>query len=671
MLRAGVVAALIAGALTGVASPAQADDPDVQITVLNAGTLNAGQRTNLQFTVHNNNQQPTVFSIRVETFEGLACDGDCNIPARPINGDGQQGDTITVSATLVAANLNPGQTRSGQVRAIAQAPGGDEDSDERQLTVRGAQEAPTVKRVSGQIVDVSTGEPVSGAIVAMRDSQDHNFTAEANDNGRFSFTSSAQNPISPGRIDIAVGKTGYVDVEKNFTVAAGRSKTDIRIPLVSTASPSATPSAEGTGAPTGDAPSADAGQVAIDAAAGEDSGGALSWIFILLGGLLVALGVGAIVLLVVRRRQEGDDEDAVGAPGPPGGPRTAVPASRGAYHGAGDATRVVGAGMGADPTMLGRPGLADAPTMLQAPIRDEYPDPYGVPPGRPPQPAGPPTQAYGAAAQPGWGDNGYSDATQAGGYPGYGAPGGGGYGPPSGDAYGSPAAPRPGFGGPGGYDAGRGPGNGYGARDFAERGPERYDEPTGRFTPGGPESGAGAYGSGGGYDARGGYEPPTSAGYEPPASGGYVPPPTSGGGYPPPAGGGYGGPTSGAPAGYERGGYDQRGGGYEADPYSSAQGGHAGGYDQRGGYEPPPTGGYGGQGGYDQRGGGYGGQTGGYDVPEPRGGYDPRGGEYDQGGYYGDQGPPPSRHSAPPPQAPPPQPPPSRGERRSLDWLDD
>ena len=82
---------------------------------------------------------------------------------------------------------------------------------ERDVTVRGPQEQqkPTAKKVSGQVVDAGTGDPVPEAIIAMRDSDGNNFTSETNDNGRFSFTGSADEPIAPGRIDIAVGKTGY------------------------------------------------------------------------------------------------------------------------------------------------------------------------------------------------------------------------------------------------------------------------------------------------------------------------------------------------------------------------------------------------------------------------------------------------------------------------------
>ncbi|MDW5330814.1 hypothetical protein [Plantactinospora sp. KLBMP9567] len=42
---------------------------------------------------------------------------------------------------------------------------------------------------------------------------------------------------------------------------------------------------------------------------GEDAGGLGSWVLVLAGGLLVALGVGAIVLLLMRRREDDSNDD--------------------------------------------------------------------------------------------------------------------------------------------------------------------------------------------------------------------------------------------------------------------------------------------------------------------------------------------------------------------------
>ena len=115
--------------------------------------------------------------------------------------------------------------------------------------------------------------------------------------------------------------------------------------------------------------------------AAEEGGLGSSWLLILVGGLLVALGVGAIVLLGCGARRTTtttDDED--GANGPRG-----RSADRSAPAATGAATTPPGSRPGpvpgADPTMVNRPALADAPTMMHSRplVDDEFPDPYGAP----------------------------------------------------------------------------------------------------------------------------------------------------------------------------------------------------------------------------------------------------------------------------------------------------
>ena len=120
-----------------------------------------------------------------------------------------------------------------------------------------------------------------------------------------------------------------------------------------------------------------------------------SWLVVLGGGLLVALGVGGIVWVLVcaagratpttTRRRPACDRPSRSAAHPPVGTATRAPGWCRAR-----ATR-----------------LADAPTMLhsRAPV-DEFPDPYGAPMPAPQ----PPT--YGGA-QPGWADAGYGAADPA------------------------------------------------------------------------------------------------------------------------------------------------------------------------------------------------------------------------------------------------------------------
>nr|MDT0659886.1 carboxypeptidase regulatory-like domain-containing protein [Micromonospora sp. DSM 115978] len=646
--RAGVVVALAASALLApLAQPASAEDPTVQITELSNGTLRSGERATLRFTVLNNNLILTPFRISVETFDGLSCSGNCDIPANPIN----PGETVTFTATLTAGNLGAGQSRNGQVRVSAEA-GGDEASDARNMTVRGPeqQQVQTVAEVSGKVTDEATGEPVAGAAVALLDAQRRSFNTETNSSGNYRFTGSADRPIAPGSLELGA-KKGEIVKTLTINASAGQRITNQRIVLALQAEPTATPSAtpEATEEAAVDESIA-ATEPAQDVAqtASEDSGTGLgSWLLILVGGLLVALGVGAIVLLWMRRKENENEDEPDGAVAGGGRPRTATPGSQGVYHGAEDPTRITSRA-GADATMMHSPGLADAPTMMHSRplVDDEFPDPYGAP--LPPQPAGPQAPGYGGppppagrygAGQQGWDDgDGFGRAgppTQ----PGYGAAPAGGYGnaPSSGGGYGN--APSSGSG----YGNAPSSGSGYGNAPSSGSG---YGGPGGRAGGGygdAPSSGGGYGGpsAGGGYG--GGRDEPYAGerGYGGPAGGSDYP----GGG----SGGGYGG--AGDRYDEPTGRYNGRGGGDypppagppAADPYESTSYGPSAGRG-RGAEQPPyppeptrydqePAYG-GGQGGYDAPGG-----RGGYDGPSAGGGYDggQRGG-YESGGGYGDSG---------------------------------
>jgi hypothetical protein len=142
-----------------------------------------------------------------------------------------------------------------------------------------------------------------------------------------------------------------------------------------------------------------------------EGGGGLSWILIAIGGVLVLLGIGAIVLLFVRKRDDTGETDHPGprrggphphAPpgrgGGPGGPRPPMPRRGGPP----ERTQVMrgdprgrppvsGGPRGADQTMIARSPLADVPTQLHNRVPADYADPSARPggpgaPGGPPQP---------------------------------------------------------------------------------------------------------------------------------------------------------------------------------------------------------------------------------------------------------------------------------------------
>ncbi|MGW9196919.1 carboxypeptidase regulatory-like domain-containing protein [Micromonospora chersina] len=654
--RAGVVVALVFGALLAVpATPALAA-PTISNVSASPNSVEAGGSVKVTYSLNFTDPLATADVSVTSGNPKLTCVDGCS--------RGRVNQNGTFDATFRAASDAPNGSATITIKATdSNGPNKQEESATVTVTlVAKAPPAPqTVKSISGKVVISANGDPIAGAIVMLRDSRNNQRQTNTDSSGNFRFTGSDSNPIAPGRIDLGASKDGADPGTKSIDAAAGQSVTGLRIsvPLKVEVSPSATPSAseeplpsdeatdEATEEPASQAPAAQ------QPAANEDSGG--SWLLILLGGLFVAVGVGTIVLLYMRRKNEDGDGDGDGPHGPtgPGGPvgaAGAVPGARGGYRGADDQTRVVnGMGAGAASTMVGGTSLSDAPTMMHRPVVDDVPpDPYGAPPG----------PAYGAGAgagQAGWAGNGYGD----------GAPGQGGYG---GGDNGYGAAPSSG----GGYGTAPSSGGGYGSRDYGAGaagyppaqgggyGGERYDEPTGRYTGDSTQ-----YAPPADPYPTSTYQPDQGRGYDQPGQGQYGRGPEQGGsGYG--SGGGYGAPAGGYGGG-QQGGYDSApAGGYDSGQTGGYDGRQAGGYDggQQGGYDGyDQRGGYGGGDGYGQpQQGGYG-QPGGYGQEQPPqqrgGGYDNQG--YDQGGYYAD----PAEAGRGRPDAPQ-----DRGGRR-LDWLDD
>ncbi|MFG1607257.1 carboxypeptidase-like regulatory domain-containing protein [Actinoplanes sp. NPDC049265] len=628
--QAGALLALVGGIIAATATPALAAGLEAQIDSVQT-QVEAGKSVQLRYTVSNTDTlDPPASDGKVKinvSAGGMKC-GGCSSTVTL-----KAGDEKSLSATLTAPdNVPAGQTRTFQVQISLNGKAAASET----ITVSGPDKPANVRQVSGKVKD-DKGKRLSGAQVVMQDSAGHRYDTTSNDGGNFAFTSSDSKPIAVGSIVVGAGKDDHESA--TVTVQGGSGKTvNVTLTLATKAgaTPSATPSVtEEASAPAEDEATDEATDDAStpalnsDKTAGKEDGSG-SLLFIILGGLLVAAGVGAIVLVLMRRKNNGGgdgdgDDDGPAGPGP-------APAGRGGYGS--DATRVaapVGGGRAGDATMVaGAGGMSDAPTVLQraVPPEDEFPDPYGVPAQQQP--------AYGAAA------NQYGSATQT---------------------YGAANVPAQGTGYDDEqyYDDGQQQGGGGyygGAPQQQQPQQQRYDEPTGMYR---PEEYADDYqqpqpGAGGAY-GHGAAAPQPQQQYDGWDDGGAA----QGGGA-----GNYGGG-----AGYENGydnGYDQRaggGGGYEA--------GYDNGYDQRGG----------GGGTYGGAGGGYQSQQQGYDAgydngyDQGGGGYDQRGGAgYDQGGYYGDgggngggdQG---GRRGGPPRQGPPATEEPARPGQRRLPWMDD
>ena len=635
--QAGALLAVVAGGIAVAPAVALGSAPDVQITSLPT-EVPSGSSLTMKYTVRDTNTDGGPTATAEIKVSGMTCSGVC--------GQIEQVDTAgkSFTAQLTAPTVAAGATESVTIQITAEINGEAKDTSQT-VTVQGPDKPTTVTQISGKVKD-QDGKAVSGASVAMQDSQGHTYEATSNGSGGYSFNSSDSKPIAPGNISVGALKNGYETATVQIQAAAGRSVTvaltlkeeEVAPPATPSASASATAEPEASEEPA-EAPSEEAAdpgaadQVTTSSDSDSDSG---STLFIILGILLVAAGIGAIVLVVLRRRNgAGDDEDdPTDLSTSLGG---AVPPSTGRFN---DATRVTG---GRNATMVAprtaAASIADAPTMVQQapPVEDEFPDPYGAPI--------PPQGGYARAG--GWDDqhDGYGNATRYGG----------------GNAYGEPAH----LGGPApddGYSAspyGTAQAGGYGGNQ------QRYDEPTGLYEPeSGQDGGYGRYDQGGGHGPNPGQQYSGDQGQHPQQGGNY------------PAGGGYGGQE---PAGHQ-GGYGtwggpgggiesgtaygpQAAGGYGTSPAAGPGSGGAYGAPQQygSGYQDGGPG-YGGQGqggahgpgvGYDQ--GGYGNQAGyahgGYGGPD---GYDQRGGSHTEQ-------PQPNRHDG---QSSHP------GQRRSPDWMD-
>ncbi|MDI6102848.1 carboxypeptidase regulatory-like domain-containing protein [Actinoplanes sp. NEAU-A12] len=541
---------------------------------MSARNVASGSTVTIRYTVSNPGGGGEGGNGRVDiAVTGMGCSGDCS-PSREIN------NPESFEATLTAPAVPAGQTKTVTVSVTATVSGEQPGVATADITVEGPAAPTTVRQVSGRIKN-DDGARVAGVQVVMKDSQGHSYTATTDNSGGYSFTSTDAKPIAAGTIQVAAAKAGYEAAQVSVQGAAGRT---VNVPLTikkaATTSTSPTPSsststkAQATTDAAEDDPTDENSKIPIDQGldktASTDEGGS-SWLLIVMGGLLVAAGIGAMVLVWLRRKNADKLSSDTGV-------GKAVPASAGGF----DATRVaapVGAGRG-DATMIapaaglggamgaglggamgaGMPAdLSNAPTMIHRPAEDEFPDPYGAPL--------PPGGGFGGNQ---W-DNpqgGGNYATQPYGQHGA-APGGG---------YNDPGQPR--------YDEHT---NLYQPEQPQQ--PQRYDEHTSLYQPeqgggyGDANYGGAGYEQGGydqqqaGYGDQGGWAGQEQGGYGPQA--GYEQHP--GAGYP-------------QQGGYDQGGYDQQGGTYGAGydqpqqaGYEQPQAGWEDQQHQQGGYPPPAT----------------------------------------------------------------------------------
>ncbi len=448
----------LAGAV-GLAAPAFAVDPEISQINLSPDSITVNSQSVLSFMVKQNDATGTIH-ISVDTASDIVatCSSGCS----------QTSPILTLGQTWAPNTIQIRGNKEGTVAVRIQA---NSATAQKNLTVESS--SPTIGKIQGVVKDYTTGTPIKGAILTLQDGAGKTFTATADNNGIYLFDGPTKK-IAPGVMALMATKQPYTMINggaaKTFTLAAGQ---DLIGDAASVLMENLTlPSASPAVVPTDTVTPTAAGPAGPTTAAAKESGGmdAMTLIMIIVGGLLVALGIGAIVLLLVRRNRDDDDDDddeprrrpgprGPGGPPPPPGYRQGPPP--GAYG------SPVGAGYGRpqDPTQM-YGGAPRSPQPYSAPTQQWAPPPvsgypaqtsgaggYG-PPGYPQQPPN-----YGGQ-QPGYGQPGYGQPEQ------YDEPthyAGGGY--PSQQGYG-----QGGYGGQPGYDQYGGGQPGYGQDQYGQPG---------------------------------------------------------------------------------------------------------------------------------------------------------------------------------------------------------
>lgn len=301
--RAAAIVTLTAGtlALPAAPSPAAPAAPEtVSILSVSAENVKPRETVRVRFRVTNNGRRAETAIVVVGG--GLRCATGCR--AEPNLGPGQ---SRTFDATLVAPDARPGET-TGLNISIGVRLAGQNSYAYKMVYVHGAGASPTggaspaagVSEVSGRVRDAD-GKAIGGADLTIRDSAGHEYRTTSNRSGQFSITSKAGRTIAEGSITVRASMDGYRTARATVRGRAGDVAT-VRLTLAAVATPAtASPSPAEEASPPAAAAGDDLPAAAPPTlrATGEESG---STSMFLLGGLLVAAGLGALALVLVRRR---------------------------------------------------------------------------------------------------------------------------------------------------------------------------------------------------------------------------------------------------------------------------------------------------------------------------------------------------------------------------------
>jgi hypothetical protein len=282
--------ALAGAALVLPAAPVSAATPAIRIVSVSSERVASGESVRVRFQATNNNQRTE--KVFVAVSGGLECTAGC--AAAP---DLKAGRSQTFNATVVAPKVGPGE-ESGRNLAVSVRIGTETAFDHRMIIVTGTkQPSAEVRQISGRVRDAD-GKAISGATVTVRDSAGHDYRTTSDASGKFSIRSK---PLATGPIKVAAAKDGYRTARATVQGTAA-----VRLTMAAVIAPTRTPPSPTAAA---NLPTVAEEPASVAAAApppattrtAADAGSGLL-LFTVLGGLLIAAGLGTLALMVFRRR---------------------------------------------------------------------------------------------------------------------------------------------------------------------------------------------------------------------------------------------------------------------------------------------------------------------------------------------------------------------------------
>jgi carboxypeptidase family protein len=312
---AAVLTGLLAGPLAVSAEPAVAAPPGIVIERVSSDNVKSGETVRVRFRVTNNERGAQRAFVVVGG--GLRCTAGCSATR-----DFGPGRSASFDATLVAPKVNANE-QSGRNLSVAVRMGAENAFANKLILVRGSDQAPGgdqpaagVSQVAGRVVDAG-GKAVGGASVTVRDSAGHDYRTTSNGDGRFAVRSSDSKPIAVGSLAVAAVKDGYRTFRTKVRGTAGGTAivrlTLAAVPAASTPPPS--PSAVASSPVVAEAPVTEPSSAgtALGTLRNVSDQGDGPLLFSILGGLLVAVGLGALVMMLFRKRGRSEPAEPVPA----------------------------------------------------------------------------------------------------------------------------------------------------------------------------------------------------------------------------------------------------------------------------------------------------------------------------------------------------------------------